>query len=126
MKNEENKNNNTENDIKNIYNIKYRVNTINSRNNNNKELDNLKYTITKDENSINQVIIIRKKHKRISRKMATTNNYRTHNIKEDKDSNSEINKEIFDLNKNKNKRNPTKMNEVNSGTFFSNNKIIPN
>ena len=30
--------------------------------------------------------------------MATANNYRTHNIKEDKNSNSEINKEIFDLN----------------------------
>ena len=82
LKAEENKNNNSsENDKKNIYNIKNRVNTVNSRNNNNKELDNLKYTITKDENSINQDIIIRKKNKRISRKMATANNYKNPNIK---------------------------------------------
>ena len=126
LKTEKNKNNNTEDDKKNIYNIKNRVNTINSRNNNNKELDNLKYTITKDDNSINQDIIIRKKQKRISRKMATTNNYKTHNIKEEKDSNSEINKEIFDLNKNKDKRNQAKINEVNNGTIFSNNQIISN
>ena len=129
LKKVENKNNNsnTENDIKNIYYIKNRVNTINSRNNNNnRELDNLKYTITKDDNSINQDIIIRKKNKRISRKMATTNNYKSHNIKEDKDSNSQINKDNLDLNKNKNRRNKVKINEVNNGTIFSNNQIIPN
>ena len=58
--------------------------------------------------------------------MATTNNYKSHNIKEDKDSNSEINKDNLDLNKNKNRRNQVKINEVNNGTIFSNNQIISN
>ena len=129
LKNQENKNNNIseDEDKKNIYNIKNRINPINSRNNDNKELDNLKYTITKDENSINQDITIRKKQKRISKKMVTSNGYRrTYNIKDDKISNSEMNKEILDLNKNKNKRNPAKINEINNGTIFSSNQIITN
>ena len=104
----------------NIFNIKNKINTINQRNNRN--MDNLQFTITKEENSINQDITVRKKHKKISRRLATTNNYNSHNLKEEKESNSVMN--IDNLDMNKNTRNLNKLNENNNGTIFSNNQFV--
>ena len=104
----------------NIFNVKNKINPINQRNNRN--MDNLQFTLTKEENSINQDITVRKRHKKISRRMATTNNYNSHNPKEEKESNSVMN--IDNLDMNKNTRNLNKLNENNNGTNFSNNQFV--
>ena len=118
-----NKNDFNENDLKensNIFDIKYKLDKVNQRRNNNLK-NNLQFTITKDDTSINQDITIRKKNKKIQRRIQNSNNYHNHNhnLKEDKDSNCRINIDNFD--KNKNKLNQNKLNEMNQGTIFSNN-----